>query len=285
MTAEREIAAVRRILVALDASPESMAALEQAASLAVRLQAELEGLFIEDEDLINLARQPFAREVCRLTSAVQSFDVARLEQDLRNQAGMARNALRQKAEALQLRWSFHVVRGRIEGAIEAAAGSADLLAIGRRRQPIGGEALGRTSTRMAKRLGCSVLMAMPSQPPAQAPVAVVFTASPCGDAALDLAQRTAREEGRRLLVIVQAKDKAEYEARKRLIEEGIGRDPKRILIKPAIGPDGKTLQQALEREQPQLLVLGCDLAGQLPPELAEFAAASNCPVLVMRGSL
>jgi len=283
MSAEREVAAMRRILVALDASPESMAALDQAASLAVRLHAELEGLFVEDEDLINLARQPFAREVCRLTSTVQSLDTAKLEQDLRNQAGMARNALRQKAEALRLRWSFRIVRGRIEGAIESAAGSADLLAIGRRRQTIGGEALGRTSTKMAKRLGCSVLMALPSQPLPFAPIAIVFTNSPCGDAALDMAQRTAREEKRPLLIILPAKDKAEYDARRKLIEEGI--DMKGVQIRPAIGPDGKALQQALEREQPQLLILGCDLAGQLPPELAEFAAASNCPVLVMRGSL
>jgi nucleotide-binding universal stress UspA family protein len=285
MTAEREIAAARRILVALDASPESMAALEHAATLAVRLHAELEGLFIEDEDLINLARQPFAREVCRLTSTVKSLDMAKLEQDLRNQAGMARNALRMKAEALRLRWSFRVVRGRVEGVIEAAAGSADLLAIGRRQRMIEGQALGRSSTKMAKRLGCSVLMAMSTQAQAHAPIAVVFTNSPCGDAALDLAQRTAREENRPLLVIVPAKDKAEYEARRGLLEEGIGVDPKHIWIRPAIGPDGRALQQALERERPQLLVLGCDLAGQLPPELAEFAASSNFPVLVMRGSL
>jgi nucleotide-binding universal stress UspA family protein len=285
MTAEREFAALRRILVALDASPESMAALDHAASLAVRIQAELEGIFVEDEDLINLSRQPFAQEICRLTSTTRSFDAAKLERDLHDQAGMARNALRRKAEALRLRWSFRVVRGRIEGAIESAAGSADLLAIGRRRQTIGGQAVERISTQMAKRLGCSVLMALPTQPLPGAPIAVVYTSSPCGDAALDLAQRTAREEKRPLLIIVQAKDKAEYEARRRLIEEGIGTDPKKIIIRPAIGPDGKTLQQALERERPQLLVLGCDLAGQLPPELAEFATTSNCPVLVMRGSL
>jgi nucleotide-binding universal stress UspA family protein len=216
---------------------------------------------------------------------VQSLDAAKLEQDLRNQAGMARNALRMKAEALRLHWSFRVVRGRIEGAIEAAVGSADLLAIGRRQRSIEGQALGRSSTRMAKRLGCSVLMAMTTPTQAQAPIAVVFTDSPCGDSALDLAQRTAREERRPLLIIVPAKDKAEYEARRNALEEGIGVDPKHILIRPAIGPDGKALQQALARDQPQLLVLGCDLAGQLPPELAEFAANSNCPVLVMRGSL
>jgi nucleotide-binding universal stress UspA family protein len=285
MTAEREIAAARRILVALDASPESLAALDHAAKLAARLQAELEGLFVEDEDLINLAQQPFAREVSRLTNMVRSLDQATLEEDLRNQAALARRALRQKAEALRLRWSFRVVRGRLEGAIQSASMSVDLVAMGRRRQTIGGEALGRTSSTMARRLTCSVLMALPQRERPDAPVATVYLDSPCGNAALDLAVRTAREEGRPLLIIVPAKDKAEYGKKREAIEKGLRAEAKAIRVHPAIGPDGQALKRALQQEQPQLLVLGCDLAGQLPPELAEFAAIANCPVLVMRGSL
>jgi nucleotide-binding universal stress UspA family protein len=285
MTAEREIAPVRRILVALDASPESLAALDHAASLAARLQAELEGLFVEDEDLINLAQQPFAREVSRLTNMVRNLDQATLEEDLRNQAALARKALRQKAEALRLRWSFRVVRGRLEGVIQSASASADLVAMGRRRQPIGGEALGRTSARMARRLSCSVLVALPQQERPDAPVATVYLDSPSGNAALDLAVRTAAEESRPLLVIVPAKDRAEYEKKRQAIEKGLRAEMKAIRIRPAIGPDGHALKRALQQEQPQLLVLGCDLAGQLPQDLAEFAALASCPVLVMRGSL
>jgi nucleotide-binding universal stress UspA family protein len=285
MTAEREIAAARRILVALDASPESLAALDHAANLAARLQAELEGLFVEDEDLINLAQLPFAREISRLTNVVRSLDRATLEEDLRNQAALARMALRQKAEAMQLRWSFRVVRGRLEGAIQSASASADLVAMGRRRRTIGGEALGRTSASMARRLACSVLMALPQQDRPDAPVATVYMDWPCGNSALDLAVRTAREEHRPLLIIVPAKDKGEYEKRRDTIEQGLRADARIIRVRPAIGPDGHALKRALQQEQPQLLVLGCDLAGQLPQELAEFAAIANCPVLVMRGSL
>jgi nucleotide-binding universal stress UspA family protein len=271
--------------VALDASPESLAALDHAASLAARLQAELEGLFVEDEDLLNVARQPFAREVSRLTNIARSLDQATLEEDLRNQAALARRALRQKAEALRLRWSFRVVRGRLEGVIQSASASADLVAMGRRRQTIGGEALGRTSASMARRLTCSVLMALPQREHPDAPVATVYLDSPCGNAALDLAVRNAQEEHRPLLIIVPAKDRAEYETRRQAIEKGLGAQVKLLRVRSAIGPDGHAMKRALQQEQPQLLVLGCDLAGQLPEELAEFAAMANCPVLVMRGSL
>ena len=54
---------LRRIVVGLDAGPRDRAALEAAAQLAARMQAELVGLFVEDIDLLHLAGLPFAREV------------------------------------------------------------------------------------------------------------------------------------------------------------------------------------------------------------------------------
>ena len=49
----------RRILVALDASAHSHAALAAAVALAARLHAEIEGLFVEDINLLRLAELPF----------------------------------------------------------------------------------------------------------------------------------------------------------------------------------------------------------------------------------
>ncbi len=63
MTDPEARAPIRRILVALDASGASLAALDAAARLAATLEAELLGLFVEDEDLLRLAGLPCAREV------------------------------------------------------------------------------------------------------------------------------------------------------------------------------------------------------------------------------
>ncbi|MGB7837261.1 MAG: universal stress protein, partial [Terrimicrobiaceae bacterium] len=54
---------IRRILVALDASAHSRAALEAACELALGLDAELSGLFVEDINLLRLAQLPFASEI------------------------------------------------------------------------------------------------------------------------------------------------------------------------------------------------------------------------------
>ena len=64
----------RRILVALDASPHSLAALEAAAELAASLRAELIGLFVEDANLLRVAGFPFAREFGAYTAQAREID-------------------------------------------------------------------------------------------------------------------------------------------------------------------------------------------------------------------
>ena len=63
---------VERILVAIDASPGSLAAAETAARLAALLNAELEGLFVEDDRLLRLPAAPLARQVDSITAGPRS---------------------------------------------------------------------------------------------------------------------------------------------------------------------------------------------------------------------
>ena len=66
----------RRILVAIDASAASLDALAAATALASRLGAALEGLFVEDEDLLRLAALPFTDLVRTPSGARERFDSA-----------------------------------------------------------------------------------------------------------------------------------------------------------------------------------------------------------------
>ena len=63
MSERQEEDKIQRILVALDASTDSLAALDAAAKLAQCLQAELVGLFVEDVNLLYMAGLPFTREL------------------------------------------------------------------------------------------------------------------------------------------------------------------------------------------------------------------------------
>lgn len=121
---------MKRILVALDGSPQSLAALEAAAHLAGLLGAELVGVFVEDVDLLRLAGLPFARVVQVPTATVQTIDEQEMEARLAARAAQLRRELEKTAEKRALVHSFQVLRGLV--ATELLGLEADLLALGRR---------------------------------------------------------------------------------------------------------------------------------------------------------
>jgi nucleotide-binding universal stress UspA family protein len=149
---------LRRILVALDASAHSLAALEAAAELAAAMQAEMEGLFVEDINLIRLASLPCTREV-RHTASLASLDLEQMERALKAQAAEARQALAAAARRARVQWSFRVTRGHVAHEVLAAAAAADLVTLGKQ---------GRSRSRQA-RLGSTALRAL-----AGAPVALLL---------------------------------------------------------------------------------------------------------------
>ena len=199
---------LRHILVALDASTHSLAAVEAAADLAAAMQAEMEGLFIEDINLIRLASLPCTREV-RHTASLASLDLEQMERALKAQAAEARQALAAAARRAHVQWSFHVARGRVAHEVLAAAAAADLVTLGK---------LGRSRSPQA-RLGSTVLRVLAGAPVALLlveqwrvrahglrPVLVVYDGSEGAGRALEAAARLAEAGGVGLTVILLADD-------------------------------------------------------------------------------
>src|SRR5262245_55288088 len=122
---------IQRILVALDASQHSLAALEAASELAEALRAELVGIFVEDVNLLHLAGLPFVREIEYPSGTARPLDGSSMERALRIQADQVRQILIGVAARHRIRWSFRVVRGQVANELLSAAQEADLLALGR----------------------------------------------------------------------------------------------------------------------------------------------------------
>ena len=134
----------RRIVVALDASSYSLAALRAAAELAELLDVELEGLFIEDINLLYLCGFPFSQEIGSYTATVRPLENAVVERQLRTLAAHIHQAMNRVVLKSPVRWTFHVRRGSVVNELLAAAQSADILSIGRsgqvRRRTLGSTA-------------------------------------------------------------------------------------------------------------------------------------------------
>jgi nucleotide-binding universal stress UspA family protein len=197
-------APVRRILVALDNESTSEAALEGAARLAVNVEAELCGLFIEDIDLLNLAGLPFARETCLSFALSRRLATEDMERALRVQAERARALLEKTALRQSLRWSFRVVRGRVAEELQSASEQADLIAFGLPRHTRAGTgmpAIARTVSRL--------ILFLPRGATLQPPFGVVFDRSEASQRALAQAAQLASAEKRGVTVLLTPCDAAQ----------------------------------------------------------------------------
>ena len=105
-----------RIVVALDASKNSVAALRAAVELASMLGAELEGLFVEDINLMYLCKFPNQQEVGSYTGAVRRLDDRAMQRQLRALKATIRQTMAREAGRRPARSNPSgrtILRGRI----------------------------------------------------------------------------------------------------------------------------------------------------------------------------
>lgn len=130
MTPASEPVRFRRIVVTLDGSPSGPPALDVAVRLAALLNAELEGVFVEDINLVRLAELPFLREVRAHSLVQQAISAESLQRDLRVLARQAEENLQRAAAAVGVRCSFRVWRGHTGLAALSNSFEADILSLG-----------------------------------------------------------------------------------------------------------------------------------------------------------
>ena len=126
--------AVKRVIVPLDTASEAATAIDTAARLAARWRVPLHGVFIEDEELIGLARLPFARQVT-LGAGLEPLTRDHVEDHFRAFAERARRDLAMAAERYDINWSFETVRG--PPGPDRLAGEHDFVVAGAESRPIG----------------------------------------------------------------------------------------------------------------------------------------------------
>jgi hypothetical protein len=128
--------AVERVVVALDTASENRTAIATAARLAARWHAPLHGIFVEDDDLIRLARLPFARQVT-LGAGVEAFNLQQARRQMRAFAERARQEVTAAAIRHGLEWSFEILHDSASTRL-GAVHATDFLVCGATTRPIGG---------------------------------------------------------------------------------------------------------------------------------------------------
>ncbi|MEW6646584.1 MAG: universal stress protein [Pseudomonadota bacterium] len=244
MSTEDTRRAVRHILLALD-SAQDASALELAAQLAALLQGTLQGVFVENSDLLRLAQLPFAHEIALNSAAIRRLETAQLERDLRAQAEQVRRLLESQAQQYRVEWTFRIERGALTTTL-AASGGTDVVMLGRSN-------------------------VAPREQRATTPVLIAFDGSPAARRALDTAADLA---GKDLLVLLPAEGAAELRsaASAQLTARGLRAS---YLILPELSPHH--LIAAGRRHHCRMLVMSGN-----PAELLPRMQHASCPVAVVQ---
>jgi nucleotide-binding universal stress UspA family protein len=272
-------AVIRRILIALDASPASLAALEAAAELAVRLDADLLGLFIEDINLLRLSDLPFASEVGLHSASINQINREQVEQRLRAQANQARRALADITQHSKLRTEFRVVRGPISAELFTAALDTDLIIMGKagwsQRKK-----LGSTARSMVKGSPGHTMFLQHGAHIAHS-VGVIYDGSPLAARALGLAAslRPDSKAGLSVLILAQTIDLAH--AMQPEVEGWLLKHRLVGHIHWVHGPQGERLAHLVQGEQLGILVLPAHMDALQEEELEKFLNETSIPVLLV----
>lgn len=279
---------IRRILIALDATAESFAALDAAADLAECLQAELLGLFVEDINLVNLAALPIAREIDLAAGGIAKMDPRSVERQFRMQQKKAQSALAKAAEIRRVTWSFRVARGQVAAELLKAAPDVDLVTLGKGGFPLTRRSrLGSTALTVAGEShhafivsGGGALRKSPS------PIFVAYDGSACAKKALGIAVGIAGASGAALQVFLMADadsdgDRLKGEVAEILERQGAAKLP--VTYTRLDASDEACLIRAIAAEAGGLLVAGGDCPALTQQPLRRLLEATTRPVLLVKG--
>ena len=252
---------MRRIAVTLDALQVSAQALEQAVRLAQRMGAELEGIFIEDIDLIEIAALPFVRELRPVSRSENDIDLARMEQELRALARRAERLLSEQAERHNVTWSFRIWRGSIDSDLLAADIGADVLALSR---------LGAALTRSRAAKGRS------------SAVTVLYSGGDASRRVLDTAIQLASDPQKELIILLHTDDEAEagrlQEMATRQLQETAA---KAYFIRLTDGVLADLIE-IMRQTHTAVLVIERDNKLLQTPSLKHCLDSLSCPLLIVR---
>ncbi len=269
----------RRILVLLDASPESLAAAEATVELAAALGAELVGLFVEETELLALAGQPLTRAVDPFTATLQPLETPVLERRLRVQAARARERLARLAGGRGVGWSFRVERGDVLQRVEVARAGVDFVSVARVGWSRGLRRLGGTARAVLTSGSGSVLLH--GRPAAgKGPVVTCVDGSERSLVALALAAEIAERRGALLEVAIVGEGEEELRRLGDSVRAALAardRGPRYALRSAS----REALLDALRAGGCALLVVGADgpVSSQ---EIEAWVDAIEAPLLLVR---
>lgn len=194
------------MLILLDGSRPSLAALHAAAEIAVARNADVLGIFVEEVNLLRSAGYGFAREVGGSSGLVRPLQTEALEARMQMLAEQARRALEQVMASRGLVQALKLCRGRVVEEVLNLVGPDDLVVMGRVGwSGIPGARLGSSARILVRQVPGDVLLWSETRPSRQSRVVVLLNHDQGGNhRAISVAADLARSNHLPLTLLIRA---------------------------------------------------------------------------------
>jgi nucleotide-binding universal stress UspA family protein len=271
---------IQRILIALDGSPHSLAALKAAADLAEHLEAELTGIYVEDINLIRSSDMPAMRQVSYYSALARKFGREQMEEELRAQANRIRRTLALTAQRSRLSSSFRVTRGVILDELLRAVEDADLMIIGKagwshRRRA------GSTARGLVLRCPRQILVLQEGGNLGYI-LALVYDGSPASELGLQAALDLLKRRPAYLSVILVSEGIEQARQMQEQVNRELREHDQAASFRWLLAPRVKTLTMLIKSEGYGALILPAEL-NVLPAEgLPDLLDELDIPILIVR---
>jgi len=276
-----ETRSIDRIVIALDGSPHSRAALNAAVRLSMVLEASLQGVFVEEEPVLRAAQMPFAREVRAFSTGPRELTSRRVERQFRDQADHAQHLFERWAEESGRPHRFDVVRGEVVPKLLDAAEDTDLLAFGKAGNASSRRRLGTKARELLKTSPTPVLVL---RDPLRyfEPVLTYYDGSDAAETALQLSARLAeRSEASTLKVLLPGENAARYASLRRTVREAYVSRLDGVYVRAVTRPTPAELA-AVAREECSGLVVLPDVLQNKDADVQSFLYELDRPLTLIR---
>ena len=273
--------AAGRVLILLDGSRLSLAALEAAAEIAAARNAEVLGIFVEEINLLRTAGYGFAQEVGSSSGVVRPLETAALEARLQALADQARRALQQTMARRGLAQTLKLCRGRVAEEVLNLMQPQDLVVLGRVGwSAIPGARLGSTARVLLRQAPGEVLLWTESRPQRQNRVVVLLNHDQAANhRAVRVGAELARRSQQPLSVLIRSRSADDQSLTEDILSylqrEGIVARVKRVALASA----GAAVR-ALQEEGASQLVLSRSNSWLAEQDADVLLSELNLPITV-----
>lgn len=278
MSEDNAVPPAARIVVSFDTTTLGEAALEAALGLAAVLNAEVAGLFVEDIGLVRMAALPFTRELGLASAVPRPIETADIERALRLQAEQSRAWLEAAAAALNVRWSFQVVRGQSVSAVMECTEGCALVVLGAASTgavagSVGFFGAGPARRPASPRAGFRYLSARP--------IVMLFDGSERAMRSLPVAHALAARAGTRLTLLVTADTPEDFERLRQQARSWLAQRSAAARLVWLKGRDVESVVDAVRAENASALLWHEKAEPADPHALRRLLSELGCPLVLV----